>query len=93
MVRCKLTIFTDFLQGQKSDGTHPVPYSPPRMGSQHMVGAQIFLFIYVFTYFWLCWVFFAAHGISPVAGSRGCSLEAAHRLLMVVASLVAEHGL
>ena len=30
---------------------------------------------------------------SPVAGSRGCSLEVAHRLLMVVASLVAEHGL
>ena len=28
----------------------------------------------VFTYFWLCWVFVAARGLSLVVVSRGCSL-------------------
>ena len=35
-------------------------------------------------YFWLCWVFIAAHGLSPVVMLR---------LLTVVASFVVEHGL
>ena len=37
-----------------------------------------------FIYFWLCWVFVAA---------RGLSLVAVGGLLIAVASLVAEHGL
>ena len=32
------------------------------------------IFIYLFIYFWLCWVFVAAHGLSLVAVSRGYSL-------------------
>ena len=44
-------------------------------------------------YFWLYWVFTAAHGVSLVAASEGHSLAAAHRPLIVVASLVVEHGL
>ena len=47
----------------------------------------------LFIYFWLRWVFVAAHGLSPVAGSGGCCSFAMHRLLIAVASLVAEHGL
>ena len=47
------------------------------------------LFIY---YFWLHWVFTAAHGLSLVAASRGWSLVAMHGLLTAVASLIAEHG-
>ena len=44
-------------------------------------------------YFWLHWVFVAAaRGLSLVAVSSGYSV-AVHVLLIVVASLVAEHGL
>ena len=43
-----------------------------------------FLFLNKFIYFWLYWVFVAASGLSLVAVSG---------LLIVVASLVAEHGL
>ena len=44
-------------------------------------------------YFWLSWVFTAAHKLPLVAESGGYSLAAVHGLLIVVASLVAEHGL
>ena len=50
------------------------------------------LFFYVFI-FCLCWVFIAASGLSPVALSRGYSLVEVCRLLIAVASLVAEHSL
>ena len=43
--------------------------------------------------FFLCWVFVAAWAFSLVAANRGYSLGAVHRCLVVVASLVAEHGL
>jgi hypothetical protein len=52
------------------------------------------MFIYLFIYlFWLLWVFIATNGLSLAEASRGYSLAAAHRLLVVVASLVAEHKL
>ena len=38
----------------------------------------------IFISFWLCWLFVATHGLSLVA---------VHGLLVVVTSLVAEHGL
>ena len=44
-------------------------------------------------FFFLCWVFIAAQGLSLVVGSEGYSLVAVLRLLTVVASLVAEHRL
>ena len=44
-------------------------------------------------FFWLLWVFTAAHELSPVAVSGGYSLVTAHRFLIAVASLLAEHGL
>ena len=50
------------------------------------------LFIYLFIYFWLCWVFVAARGLSLVAASGDYSV-AVHGLLIAVASLVAEHRL
>jgi len=49
-------------------------------------------FYYLFI-FWLLWVFIATRGPSLVEASRGYSLAAVHQLLIVVASLVAEHRL
>ena len=46
----------------------------------------------LFMYFWLCWVFVTAHGLSLVMESRGSSLVLVCRLLTVVASLVLEQG-
>ena len=52
---------------------------------------KIYLLIY---YFWLRWVFVAAHGLSVVVASGGYSLLRCMRgLLIVVASLAVEHGL
>ena len=50
-------------------------------------------FIYIYIYLWLRWVFVPSHGLSLVVASRGYSLVAVCRLLIAVASLVAEHGL
>ena len=44
-------------------------------------------------FFWLHWVFIAALRFSLVVASRGCSLVVVHRLLIAMASLVAEQGL
>ena len=44
-------------------------------------------------HFWLCWVSAVAHGLSLPAVSRGCSPAAVSKLLIVAASLVAEHRL
>ena len=43
--------------------------------------------------FLLCWVFVAVLKLSLVAASRGYSPDVVLRLLIVVASLVAEYGL
>ena len=43
-------------------------------------------------FFWLHWVFIAAHGLSLVAVSEGYSLVAVQRFLTVVASLVWSMG-
>ena len=51
---------------------------------RHQSQSEVFLFSYLFTYFWQCWVFDAV---------RGLSLVVVLRLLTVVASLVAEHRL
>ena len=51
------------------------------------------LFISSFFFFgWLHWVFIAARGLSLVAASGGYTVVV-RRLLIVVASLVVEHGL
>ena len=41
----------------------------------------IFIFKYLFTYFWLCWIFIAACRLSLVAESRaavGCDAQTSH---------------
>ena len=58
-----------------------------------MEDSCFYLFIYLFIYFWLRWVFVAACGLSLVAVSRGLLFVAVRGLLIVGASLVAEHGL
>ena len=62
-------------------------------------------FIYLFIYFWLHWVFVAAHGLSLVATNGAtlhCSVRASHcggfsycgaRALGAQASVVVAHGL
>ena len=65
---------------------------------KYPISHQTFFFyykciIYLFIYFWLRWVFVAAHGLSLVAVSGGLLFAAVRRLLVAVASLVAEHGL
>ena len=48
--------------------------------------------LFIIIYFWLCWVFVAVHGLSlVVARGRYSLLQCAG--FIVVASLVAEHGL
>ena len=56
-----------------------------------LVVALFFKKIYLFIYFWLCWVFIAARGLFSSCGERGLLFVAVHGLLIVVASLVAEH--
>ena len=49
-------------------------------------------FLYVFIYLLLCYVFIAVCGLSLFSASRGYSLSVVCGLLIVEASLVAEHG-
>ena len=48
--------------------------------------------IYLFIYFWPCWVFIAARALSSCS-ELGLLFVAVRGLLIAVASLVAEHGL
>ena len=48
---------------------------------------------HLFFFLWLHWDFIAALRFSLVVANRGCSLAVVHRLLIAVASLVAEQGL
>ena len=50
------------------------------------------VFVYFF-FFWLLWVFVAAHWLFSGCGERRLLLVAARGILIVVASLAAEHGL
>ena len=59
--------------------------------SDFVVKAFFKKFIYLI-YFWPCWVFVAVRGLSLVVVSGGYSVTVS-RLLIAVASLVAEHGL
>ena len=52
----------------------------------------IYLLYFILSYFWLHWVFVAAQAFSS-CGERGLLFIAVRGLLIVVASLVAEHGL
>ena len=56
-------------------------------------GAQGFLKINLFIYFWLHCVFVAACRLFSSCVERRILFVAAHGLLIAVASLVAEHGL
>ena len=48
---------------------------PPEKGFKSVAFffKQIFIFIYLFIYFWLCWVFVSVLGLSPIAASGGHS--------------------
>ena len=50
-------------------------------------------YLLIYFYFWLHWVFAAAHGLSLIVASGGLLLVAVHELLIAMASLVAEHRL
>ena len=44
-----------------------------RPGTSHSPFFFSFKFIYLFIYFWLCWVFVSVRGLSPVSASGGPS--------------------
>ena len=50
-------------------------------------------FIYLFIYFWLCWVFVSVLGLFSSGGKRGPLFIAVRGPLTIAASLVAEHRL
>ena len=54
-----------------------------------VVSATFFFFNFLQIYFWMHWVFVAAHGLSLVAASWGDSLVV-RGLLITVASLITE---
>ena len=45
-----------------------------------LISAHFFFFSDLFIYFWPCWVFVAAHGLSLGVGSRDYSLITVHGL-------------
>ena len=49
--------------------------------------------MYLFIYFWLCWVLVSVRGLSPVGGKRGPLFMAVRSPLTIVASLAVEHRL
>ena len=51
-----------------------------------------YLFYYFFN-FWLHWVFVAVHGLFSGCGEWGLLFVVVHRFLIVVVSLLVEHGL
>ena len=53
----------------------------------------LLFFFKLFIYFWLCWVFVAAHGVSLIVASKGLLFILVHRLLIAVACPVGEHRL
>ena len=60
-----------------------------------MCSSDLFFFFfnfYLFIYFWLHWVFFAACRLSLVVASGGYSSLQLRGLLIAVALLVVEHG-
>ena len=58
-----------------------------------LLNQTLLFFFFTFIYFLLCWVFIAVRRLSPVAASGAYSLIAVCRLLVAVASLVAERRL
>ena len=59
----------------------------------HRFDLFLFFFIYLFIYFWPCWVFVAARGLSLVVVSRGYPSWRCMGFSLSWLSLVAEHGL
>ena len=64
--------------------TLSVGQAKPSTGISYLIPATAQVFCFVLVWFWLHWVFIAAQGLLFVAVCR---------LLIVVASLVVEHGL
>ena len=52
-----------------------------------------FIYLFIYIYFWLCWVFVSVPGLSPFCGEQGPLFIAARRPLTVAASPAAEHRL
>ena len=55
--------------------------------------AMFLFFNFIYFIFLLCWVFVAAHRLFSGCGERGLLFVAMRGLLIVVASLIAEHRL
>ena len=72
----------------------PVRKTPRYIVTYIPLGGNTTLYLWAIVYyFWLLWTFVAVCGLSLVVVSEGYPLAAMHWLLIVMASLVAEHGL
>lgn len=61
--------------------------------AEGLAPSKNFFYVYEFICLWLRWVSVAARELSLAAASGDCSQAAVWGLLIVVASLFAEHGL
>ena len=79
----------------KTMGYHPEIIARPSMSLlfTHFGTCYSFFKVFFKFIFGLQWVFGTVCGLSLLVASRGYSLAVVHRLLIVVTSLVAEHGL
>ena len=66
--------------------------APPGKSPRIHTHTHTHFFSYEFIYFWLRWVFVAVCELFSSCGERGLLFVAALGFLIVVASLVAEHG-
>ena len=70
----------------------------PMLHASAVHWSLVFLFVFLnflkilFVYFWLHWIFVAAHRLFSSCGEWELLFVAVHGLLIAVASLVAEHG-
>ena len=83
--------FFSISNNRASDKPHWLRYCHcAKLESTHFLKSTFTSFL-AGSYFWLCWVFLAVHGLSPAVTSRVSSLVVVHGLLTVMASLAAEH--
>ena len=72
-----------------------MPFKLPKRLVPYFIFSHLIFFFNTFYlfYFWLCWVFVATRGLFSGCSEQGLLFVAVHELLIVLPSLVVEHGL
>ena len=73
MIRLYIYIYPLFFSFSSHIGHYRVLSRVPCAVQQVLISYLFYKFIYLFIYFWLCWVFASVRGLSPVAASGGHS--------------------